>query len=62
MVFFFLIQKGGFKLFHLNLAQLKNSSFLMLMVSFVTFQNVALFKGIGKRLEKFKRIQVGNLC
>jgi hypothetical protein len=50
MMFLFLMQKGGFKFFNLDLAQLKNSSFLMLMVSFVIFQSVPFFKGIGERM------------
>jgi hypothetical protein len=52
MMFLFLMQRGGFKLFDLNLAQLKNSSFLVSMVSFVTFQNVPFFKGLDEGLGK----------
>ncbi len=51
-MFLFLMQRGGFKLFDLNLAQLKNSSFLVSMVSFVTFQNVPFFKGLDEGLGK----------
>jgi hypothetical protein len=46
------MQRGGFKLFDLNLAQLKNSSFLVSMVSFVTFQSVPFFKGLDEGLGK----------
>jgi hypothetical protein len=44
------MQKGGFKLIDLNLAQLKSSSFLVLMVSIVTFQSVPFFKEMDERL------------
>ncbi len=49
-MFFFLMQRHRFGLFYLDLAELKSSSFLMSMVSFVTFQSVPFFKGIDKRL------------
>ncbi len=51
-MFFFLMQKRGFKLFDLDLTQLKSFSFSMIMVSFATFQSVHFFKGINKRLGK----------
>jgi hypothetical protein len=44
------MQKHGFKVFDLDLAQLKSSSFLVSMVSFVTFQNVLFFMGINEKL------------
>jgi hypothetical protein len=40
------------KLFNLDLAQLKNSSFLVSMVFFVTFQGMPFFKEINERLRK----------
>ncbi len=61
-MFIFLMQRGKFRLFDLNLAQLKNSSFVVSMVSFVTFQSVPFFKGIDERLGRIKRFQVGNSC
>jgi hypothetical protein len=51
MMFFFLMQRHRFGLFYLDLVELKSSSFLMSMVSFVIFQSVP-FKGIDKRLGK----------
>jgi hypothetical protein len=52
MLFFFLMQGRKIELFDLDLAQLKSSSFSMSMVSFVTFQSMPFFKGIGERLGK----------
>jgi hypothetical protein len=52
-MFLFLIQRGGFGFFDLDLAQLKSSSFLVSMVSFVTFQSVLFFNRINKILGKF---------
>jgi hypothetical protein len=52
MMFIFLMQWRGFKLFDLKLTQLKSSSFSMSMVSFITFQSLPFFKGINKRLGK----------
>jgi hypothetical protein len=46
------MQRCGFGLSDLNLAQLKSSSFSMSMVSFVTFQSVPFFKGINEKLKK----------
>jgi hypothetical protein len=50
MMFFFLMQRHRFGLFYLDLVELKSSSFLMSMVSFVIFQSVPFFKGINERL------------
>jgi hypothetical protein len=46
------MQRRGFGLFDLDLAQLKSSSFKKSMVSFFTFQSVPFFKGMNKRLGK----------
>jgi hypothetical protein len=46
------MQRCGFGLSDLNLAQLKSSSFSVSMVSFVTFQSVPFFKGINEKLGK----------
>ncbi len=56
MMFLFLMQKGKFRLFNVDLAQLKSSSLLVPMVSFVTFQSVHFFKGIGETL--WKRLEI----
>ncbi len=52
IMFFFLMQKHKFKLFNLDLVELKSSSFLMSTLYFVTFQNVPFFKGIDERLKR----------
>jgi hypothetical protein len=52
MFFLILMQGRKVDLFHLNLAQRKSSSFLVSMVSFVTFQSMPFFKGINERLGK----------
>ncbi len=51
-MFLFLMQKCGVGLFNLVLEKLKNSWFLVSMVSFVIFQSVPFFKGISERLGK----------
>jgi hypothetical protein len=52
MLFLFLMQGRKVKLFDLDLAQLKSSSFSMSIVSFATFQSMPFFKGINERLGK----------
>jgi hypothetical protein len=49
-MFVFIMQRGGFKFFDLDLTQLKSSSFIVSMASFVNFQSVPFFKGINERL------------
>jgi len=61
-MFFYLVHGHRVKLFDLDLVQLKNSSFSMSIVFFVTFQSVPFFKGLVKNWEKLKCIQVGNSC
>jgi hypothetical protein len=60
-MFIFLIQKGGFKLFDLDLAQQKvphsQCQWCPLLLSNVCLSS----KGLMKDWEEFKRIQVGNL-
>jgi hypothetical protein len=49
-MFLFLMQRDGFGLFDFDLTQLKKSYFVVLMVSFVIFQSVPIFKGISERM------------
>jgi hypothetical protein len=44
------MQKDVFGLFNYDLAQLKNSSFLVSMVSIDIFQSVPFFKGIDEKV------------
>jgi len=46
------MQRRGFKLFNLNLAQLKSSSFSMSMVLFATFQKCAFLQGGQQKIRK----------
>jgi hypothetical protein len=53
------MQRHGFGLFDLDLAQLKSSSLSLSLVSFVIFQSVPFFKVINERLGK--RLDVSKL-
>jgi hypothetical protein len=56
------MQRCGFELFDLDLAQLKSSSFSVSMVSFVTFQSVPFFKRISERLGKKLNVSKLEIC
>jgi hypothetical protein len=61
-MFFFLMQRHGFKLFDFNMAQLKNASFLCQWCPLLLSRMCLSSRGSVKDWEKLRCIQVGNLC